>query len=136
RSHYAAQDWKAALRQESGNGSVRRDHEVLDEILRAIGFVGLEGAHRVAGEVGMHLGRFELEGPLFLASGSETLRSLILEVEVVRQTRDRAERSWHLPAALEPRAHTRIGELRLVAHDRAVNARGSVRAVPVDLEFD
>jgi len=69
RAHYPPQEPETALLQEAGDGAVGRDHEVLDELLGAIPFLGHLPAHRAAVELGPHLNSLKFQRPALVTAG-------------------------------------------------------------------
>jgi hypothetical protein len=113
---------KTALLQEAGDRAVGSDHEVLDDLLGAIPFLGPLPAHGTTVELGPHLDRLEFQCASLVTAGLEALSESVLEPEVVGQPRNRTDRRRHFAPVLEPGAYARVGELGLVAYHCGVDA--------------
>ncbi len=117
------------------NHAVGRHHELFDERSGAVLFL----AHDIDGLTGLHhgvrLNGFEIERAVLEARARHAPRRLVLELEL-RGKLGAGGNFGRLAVAFKPSAHAVVGQLRLVAHQRAVRLAVRRRARLVHAELD
>ena len=122
---------EAARLQELGGDAVGGDHEVLDQLPRAVLLVGEEVGEHVAVEHRPGLERREAERAAVVAQLLHRLRHPILKTELRVEPGDRGDARRHGCPPGEPRGDSVVGELGVVDDARAIDVavrHGAVRA--------
>ena len=100
------------LRFEVGRGdAVRRDHEVLDELLGPVLSIRVEIRQLVSVEDRLCLGRLQAERAVAVPQFNEPLRHAVLEAEVLVEARGLQDAGRRRAFAIQPRRHASVGEL-------------------------
>ena len=136
RLHHAADRRGRAAVEEPGADAVGRDHQILDERLRAVRRLRPQVAQRLAVEERLHLDRLEIERAVLVAEAAERLRHPVLQPQLRLHAVDGGDRLRHRAAAVQPRVDGVVGELRAVRDPRAVHVRSVERSVGGDDEVD
>ena len=126
----------AAAREVLGGDAVRRDHEVLDQLARAVLLVGSQVRQHAVLENGARFERLEAKCAAPVAHPLQRLRDAILEPEVLVETRDCGELRRRGRRSLEPRANGVVRELRAIANPGAIEVRCGYRRVGGDRHLD
>ena len=128
----AADGREAAVGQEPHRHAVGRHHEVLDDGLGAVRGLGEQVLDAVPLDHRVQLGARELECSLVRPPVAKVAGDRILPPELRVEPRHARERGGRGPGSLEPRGDRVVGQLRLVANQRAVDVRLHDRAGVVD----
>ena len=116
RAHDAPQRGEPLLREKARGHAVGRDHEVLDQLARAVLPLDGEVHDRFVVEEGLRLDRLELERALLVAQGPQRLRDAVLDAQLLGRSPPTRRPVPASGRALEGRADGVVGELRVVAH--------------------
>ncbi len=136
RAHDAADGGDARLLKGPGDDAVGRHHELLDErggaiLLQAGDLDRLLGQHHGAGFDG-----FQIERAVLEALAEHALGRRVLQLELRGQVGAGGHLGRRGSLALQPGSHRVVGQLRAVAHQRAINLSVGDRARLVHGKFD
>ena len=109
--------------EEARRHPVRRDHEILDELLRPVFPFDLEIPDLLLVEYRTRLDRFQVQGPVLMPEQLELLRREVLGPEVRIEALHSRDRLRHRPLPLQPGRHAVVGQLRPVADRGSVDLR-------------
>jgi hypothetical protein len=126
-AQHAAQRGEPLVREEPCRNAVRGDHEVLDQLLRAIRLVGTQSRELLAVEHGARLRCLELERATLVADVAQALRDAVLRTQLRVQPVDGRQRRRRGRASFEPRRDAVVRKLCVVAHDGTIDV-GSAMA--------
>ncbi len=119
RTDDAAEGRDALARQKPRRRSVRRDHEVLDELSRPVLLLDREIDDGIVLEDRSRLDRLQIERAFLVPAGAQRLRRRVLGAQLLDDARDRLRLLGKGPS-LETDGHGVVRELGVVAHRRAV----------------
>ncbi len=136
RAHHAP-DRRELLRHEKlRHRAVGRDHEILDDLFRAVLLIDFQIAQLLAVEDRPGLQRFQAERAMLVAVFVQFLGGRVLQAQILRQAGDRGDRFRRLSLAVQPRGHAAVGQLGVVVDGGLVDLGGLDRAVRTDHQLD
>ncbi len=136
RPHHAPQRGHAPALQEAGHGHVGRDHEVLDDVARAVVNRDLEVDHLAARDHRPRLDRLEIEQAVAAAEGAQPLGRFVLQTDLFLEAGHRGHFRGNRRSAFEPRAHRVVGELRAAMDQGAMDIVADDRSRGADVHLD
>ena len=99
-------------------------HEVLDQFRGTILFPRVDAPHLAVGKHRLGLHAIEVQCAHLDTFVTENLRGLVLQLQLRRQFGGRGHFRRRRGSPLQPRPHAVVGQLRLIAHQRPIDARG------------
>ena len=127
---------EAACLEELRGHAVGGDHEVLDQLPRAVRLVGSEIGEHVTVEHRPGLERLEAQRAAVMAQRLHRLRDPILKPELRVEAGDRGDARRRRRRAVEPRGDGVVGELGVVDDARAIDVAARRCAVRPDRHID
>jgi hypothetical protein len=122
--------------QELRRHAIRRNHQVLDQALRAVAPYRLDVLQHVTRKRRPRLHGLERKRAAQVAALAQLPRHLLLHPDVRVQARHRREGRGRRGAFVEPGGHAVIGQPRMIADERLVDRRAAQRAIRGEFHLD
>ena len=121
--HHAAQRRKPLRVEKAGGDAVGGDHQVLDQLLRAIRHLRLDIAQPVAVEDVLDFQRLKLQRAVLVTPPAECLSDAVLHSQLLVHPPHGRRRWRQRSRPSQPGADGVVGELRVIPDDGAVHLR-------------
>ena len=135
RAHDAAQRSAAVRRQKARGADVGRNHDFLDQLACPVVFLLPDANHFFALEHGARLKGLELQRALALPLPAQLLGQRILRPQLRLQARNGRCGGRQAALAFNPGSDGVVGQLGLIAHQRAPDSRTCQHAVGAENNF-